>query len=96
MKISVKKTRQIGLFTSIAIMISSVVGIGIFFKNGSIFRFNNFNDIGIIISWVFASLIALFTALSFAYITFSKKSGSGIAGVVDLSLIHISEPTRPY
>lgn len=83
MKISVKKTRQIGLFTSIAIMISSVVGIGIFFKNGSIFRFNNFNDIGIIISWVFASLIALFTALSFAYITFSKKSGSGIAGVVD-------------
>lgn len=32
MKISVKKTKQIGLFTSIAIMISSVVGIGIFLK----------------------------------------------------------------
>ena len=83
MKISVKKTKQIGLFTSIAIMISSVVGIGIFFKNGSIFRFNNFNEIGIIISWVVASLIAFFTALSFAYITFSKKSGSGIAGIID-------------
>ena len=30
-----------------------------------------------------ASLIAFFTALSFAYITFSKKSGSGIAGIID-------------
>jgi divalent metal cation (Fe/Co/Zn/Cd) transporter len=40
-----KTTAKIGLFSSVTILISAVVGIGIFFKNKSILANNNNNGI---------------------------------------------------
>lgn len=82
MSVSVEQGRKIGLVAAIAILIGSVIGIGIFFKNGSVFKFNNFNDVGVIVSWVIAGIIALTTALSFSVFGFSKKSGAGVAGAI--------------
>jgi hypothetical protein len=41
---------KIGLFSSITILISAVVGIGIFFKNKSILNNNDGNGYGVLIS----------------------------------------------
>ncbi|MDE6289787.1 MAG: amino acid permease, partial [Ureaplasma sp.] len=82
-KVSVKTAKKIGLVGSISLMIGSVIGIGIFFKNGSVFDTNNGNAIGILISWILASVIAFCTALSFAEIGFGKRKGAGLAGSME-------------
>jgi hypothetical protein len=45
-----KNTARIGLFSSITILISAVVGIGIFFKNKSVLGNNDSNGYGVLIS----------------------------------------------
>jgi hypothetical protein len=44
------KQQYIGLFTSLTILISAVVGIGIFFKNKTILTMNKNNGWGVLIS----------------------------------------------
>lgn len=64
-------------------IIGSVIGIGIFFKNTSVFKINNYNATGVLISWVLASVIAILTAFSFAEVGFNHKNGAGLAGSVE-------------
>jgi hypothetical protein len=45
-----KTTAKIGLFSSITILISSVIGIGIFFKNKSILNNNNGDGVLVLVS----------------------------------------------
>jgi hypothetical protein len=45
-----KQTAKIGLFSAIIILISAEAGIGIFFKNRSVFKANDYNGIGILLS----------------------------------------------
>ncbi|MCP4336952.1 MAG: APC family permease [Mycoplasma sp.] len=73
------RAKKFGLWTSISLMVGSVVGIGIFFKNNSIFANANGNGIVILSSWVISGLISLGAALSFAEI------GSGVHGKTGLS-----------
>lgn len=74
------KSRKIGLFASISMLIGTIVGIGIFFKNGNVFETNDYNGIGILISWILAAIICLCTALSFAEVGSSVSNNSGLAG----------------
>lgn len=78
-----KTASKIGLFGAICIIISAVVGIGAFFKNGSVFKNNGGNSIGVLLSWVLAAAIALFTACSFAEVVTCKgvkNANTGLAG----------------
>lgn len=82
MKVSVKTTRKIGLWTSISILIGSIIGIGIFFKNASIFNANNGYGINVLISWILAAVISTSTAFCFAEASSSDRAG-GIGGWVE-------------
>lgn len=76
----IKKVKKIGLISAISMLIASVIGIGIFLKNDGIFNNNGGNPIGILLSWIIGIIIALTTAYSFAEITSTSKSSSGLAG----------------
>jgi len=66
MKIKQQTANKIGLFSSIMIIFGAVVGIGIFFKNVGVFKANNNNWLGVLLSWIFAIVMALCMAISFA------------------------------
>lgn len=81
--VSNKTAGKIGLIGSISLIISTVVGVGVFFKNGSVFNNNHHNAVGVLISWILAIVIALFTAFSFAEIVTVKglkNPNAGLAG----------------
>lgn len=59
------------------------MGVGIFFKNGSVFKNNGNNPWGVLLSWVITIIIALFTAFSFSEIVTAKglkNPDAGLAG----------------
>lgn len=81
--VSAKTAGKIGLTGSISIIIASVVGVGIFFKNGGVFKNNGWNSTGVVLSWILAGIIALFTAFSYAEIVTVKglkNANAGLAG----------------
>lgn len=80
--VSSKTAASIGLFGAMSIIIGSTVGVGIFFKNGNVFKNNDGNAIGILLSWILAFLIALAVAYSFGEIVTckTKSANSGLAG----------------
>lgn len=88
MSVSIKTAKKIGLFAAISILIGSIIGIGIFFKNNTVFQNNDNNAIGVLISWVLASIISLATAYSFSEIGFNHRNGAGIGGAVEKHLGH--------
>lgn len=63
-----KTIRKIGFFTALALMTSSIIGVGIFFKNGSISKAVNGEGISWLIVWILAGIISLGAALSFSEI----------------------------
>ena len=81
LKVKQQTAAKIGLMTSISLIICSVVGVGIFFKIVSVFNNNNGNATGIILSWIITSVIALFTAISFAEIVTVKQCAGTNAGL---------------
>ena len=76
---SVKQARKIGFFSALAILIGSVIGIGIFLKNGSVFAANYQNGYGILISWIIAAVVSVCTAFSFAEVSSTEHSKAGLA-----------------
>lgn len=80
--VSRKTAASIGLFGAVSIIIGSTVGVGIFFKNGNIFRNNNGNPWGVLFSWIIAFVVALAIAYSFGEIVTckTKSANSGLAG----------------
>ena len=73
---------KIGLFGAISIIIGAIIGVGIFLKNQSVFRNNNGNPIGVLLSWGLVFLIAFATAFSYGEITRvrARTANSGLAG----------------
>lgn len=82
MEVKQKTAAGIGLFGAISIVAGAMIGIGIFFKNGTVFTNNGGNAIGIVISWVLAFVIALSTAYAFSEIVTCKikNRNLGLAG----------------
>lgn len=81
-KVSKQTASKVGLFSTVFMIIGSVVGIGIFFKNISVFNANGYNWIGVLVSWVIAIFMVLCIALSFAEISSCKlkHSSNGLGG----------------
>ncbi len=80
--VSRKTAAKIGLFGAVSIIIGSTVGVGIFFKNNTVFQNNHGNAGGILGSWILAFIIALAVAYSFGEIVTckTKSANSGLAG----------------
>lgn len=75
-----RTARKIGLFSAISLLIGSIIGIGIFFKNGNIFTTNDNNAIGILVAWILSGIISLCAAFSFAEVGSSINSNAGVGG----------------
>ncbi|RIV16560.1 APC family permease [Mycoplasmopsis gallopavonis] len=96
-----QKVRKIGFFASLAISVSSVIGIGIFFKNISIFKnqviasasnppISQFSIYSFLLVWILGGLISLLTAYCFIQVGKSHNSKSGLAGWIR----HFSSPIQ--
>lgn len=71
---TVKNARKLGFFAALAMLVGSVVGVGIFFKNGSIQRVTESQGITWLLSWVIGGIISLIVAINFSEISFLKPS----------------------
>ncbi|MGL4951437.1 MAG: APC family permease [Mycoplasma sp.] len=78
--VSAETSKKIGLFSAISMLIGSIIGIGIFFKNGNVFAVNNFNGYAILTAWIISGLISVAAAFSFAEVGSSTNSRSGLGG----------------
>lgn len=80
-KVKQQTAGKIGLLAAILYVVGTVLGIGIFFKNNTVFRLNDSNAIGVLMSWALSIIIVLCMAVSFAEIstckTKSKNPGVG-------------------
>ncbi len=81
-KMKTETAGKIGLFGAISIIIGTVFGVGIFLKNQSVFKNNNGNPLGVLLSWAIVFIIAFATAFSYGEITRvrTKTANSGLAG----------------
>lgn len=80
-KVKTETAGKIGLFGAISVIFGAMIGVGIFLKNGSVFRNNNGNPWGVLLSWGLVFLIALCTAYSYGEITRARVAkNSGLAG----------------
>lgn len=74
MSVKKKTAAKVGLGSAILTIFSGVIGIGIFFKNDSVFKNNGFNAIGTLITWIISIFFVLCIALSFGQIASCKTS----------------------
>ncbi|UUD35705.1 APC family permease [Mycoplasmopsis caviae] len=75
-----QNSRKIGFFFALTMLIGSVVGIGIFFKNHSIKEATSGDGLSWLMTWVLAGIISLCSALSFSEISRIKNTkASGIS-----------------
>ncbi len=76
---SIKQGRKLGFFAALTMLIGTVVGIGIFFKNASVASATNHDGVSWLLAWIIGGIIAAATAISFSEIgsmkTKSKTSG---------------------
>lgn len=80
-KMKAETAGKIGLFSAIMIILGAMIGIGIFLKNGGVFRNNNGNPYGVLSSWIIVILIAICTAYSFGEISRIKtETNAGLGG----------------
>lgn len=76
-----KNAKKLGFFSALAMLVGSVVGIGIFLKNHAILRTNDFSGTGTLVSWIIGGLLSLFAAISFSEIGSTKTDRvHGLAG----------------
>lgn len=78
--------RKIGFFSSLAMALGTIIGIGVFLKNTSILKAqidpitNTFSFWSMIVSWGLSAIIIFAAALSFAEVSTSRRSSAGLAG----------------
>lgn len=72
--------KKFGFWSALAMVIGSVVGIGIFFKNKSVYAATDSNGVATLLAWIFGGLISLMCALSFAEISKSSTKTNGGLG----------------
>ncbi|MDW2893080.1 APC family permease [Mesomycoplasma ovipneumoniae] len=70
----IQSARKLGFFAALSMLVGSVVGIGIFFKNNSIAATTNNNGYAWLFAWIIGGIISLFAAISFSEISFLKQT----------------------
>ena len=76
--ISIRQARKIGFFSSLAMLLGCVIGIGIFFKNNSVLKATEWSGLSTLLAWIVGGLISLTAAVSFSEIAWMKgKRSSG-------------------
>ncbi|CAM9108641.1 APC family permease [Mycoplasma todarodis] len=65
---SIKQGKKLGFFTSLTMLIGTVVGIGIFFKNHSVKAATHGDGVSWLLAWIIGGIIAAATAISFSEI----------------------------
>ncbi|MCC3161022.1 MAG: amino acid permease, partial [Mollicutes bacterium PWAP] len=73
------KSRKLGLAAAISMLIGTVIGAGIFFRNNDIFNITNYSAVSTGIAWILGSIISLTAAISFSEIgrTNTEKNTTG-------------------
>ena len=71
---SIKSGRKLGFFAALAMLIGSVVGIGIFFKNGSVLGAAGNNGATALTAWIVGGLLSLAAAVSFSELGTKMKT----------------------
>ncbi len=71
-----KNFKKLGFFSAMSICVGSIVGIGIFFKNGSIAGNVNGDGTAWLSSWIISGVIALFVAIHFGKIVMVSSNGN--------------------
>ena len=74
MNVKKKTAAKVGLGSAILTIFSGVIGIGIFFKNDSVFKNNSFNATATLITWIISIFFVLCIALSFGQIVSCKTN----------------------
>lgn len=69
--------KKLGFFSALSICVSSIVGIGIFFKNGSIAGNVSGNGVAWLSTWIISGVIAFLVAIHFGKIALVKDNGTG-------------------
>ncbi|AJC49810.1 amino acid permease [Mycoplasma flocculare] len=70
----IKSSRKLGFFAALSMLVGSVVGIGIFFKNNSVANITEHNGYAWLFAWIIGGLISLFAAINFSEISFLKQT----------------------
>lgn len=79
-----KTGKKIGFFAALTMLVGSIVGIGIFFKNGSIFGATG-DGTTALMAWIIGGLVSLFAAISFSEIGSTKtKNVHGLAAWAEI------------
>ena len=63
-----KIQKKVGMLTGISMLIGSIIGSGIYFKNNGVFTATNYSALSTGIAWILAAIISLLLAISFAEI----------------------------
>ncbi|NYN92315.1 APC family permease [Mesomycoplasma hyopneumoniae] len=71
---TLKSSRKLGFFAALSMLVSSVVGIGIFFKNQSVADITGYNGYAWLFAWIIGGIISLFAAITFSEISFLKPT----------------------
>ena len=74
MNVKKEAAAKVGLGSAIITIFSGVIGIGIFFKNDSVFKNNDFNALATLITWIISIFFVLCIALSFGQIVSCKTN----------------------
>ncbi len=83
MKVSVSKVRKLGMFSALTMVVGALIGIGIFFKNISVFNTTHGNPTTTLVSWTVSGLIALTAAISFSEIGTIASGKNGLSIYAD-------------
>ena len=77
--------RKFGFFTSLALMVGSIVGIGVFFKNHSIQANVDNNGYAWVAAWLIVGILSLATAVAYSEISkLRSRNKSGLVGWTEL------------
>ncbi|NQZ29118.1 MAG: amino acid permease [Mycoplasmatales bacterium] len=85
---SIKQGKKLGFFAALTMLVGTVVGIGIFFKNGSISSSTNQDGVTWLLAWIIGGIIAASTAISFSEIGSMKlkTKTTGLPGWVEKTM----------
>ena len=75
--------KKYGLFVALSMVVGIVIGIGIFFKSGTILKASGGNPKIALLAWLIGGIITIFSGLSIAEIGAAIPDGGGIVAYIE-------------